>query len=269
MEEFLKNPITALAVALVLGAAALSGKFSMIATQVLLAAAWLLVLWMLRENPWPVWIGSSLIAAGVFVMLAYYFTPEAVPSFSGILKPQKSFLIMGKHKNPKRTMEIGSSGSAITFSGAASESLMSFFNRYDLTIESIDGELKVSTKVADEDGNIVAELVRNEWRVAPPPRTWDRNYTQDALEVIDPKGNVILQVRILPDRVQIQGEWLAPRAAKESGEIYGVKLVASPELADPGGWMVLYGPASPRERSPQIKKMFVYPSETHFGEVQK
>lgn len=31
----------------------------------------------------------------------------------------------------------------------------------------------------DREGHLIAELVRKEWKVAPPPRTWDRNYTDD------------------------------------------------------------------------------------------
>ena len=74
-------------------------------------------------------------------------------------------------------------------------------------MEAIDGIVKVSTYITDDEGNLIAELVRNEWKVAPPPRTWDRNYSKDALEVRDGKGAVILQVRAFSDQIQIQGIW--------------------------------------------------------------
>ena len=56
------------------------------------------------------------------------------------------------------------------------------------TIEKIDGKLMVSTMIRDSSGNVLAELRRNEWKVAPPPKTWDRNYTDNALEVVNAEG---------------------------------------------------------------------------------
>jgi hypothetical protein len=38
-----------------------------------------------------------------------------------------------------------------------------------------------------------------------PP--WDKNYTDDSLEVKDGRGRVVLQVRMLPDRVEFQAEY--------------------------------------------------------------
>src|SRR5205823_14425405 len=54
-----------------------------------------------------------------------------------------------------------------------------------LTVETIYGRAYISTRVRDEHGNIIAELIKNEWKINPPPATWDRNYRNDALEVID------------------------------------------------------------------------------------
>jgi hypothetical protein len=36
---------------------------------------------------------------------------------------------------------------------------------------------------------------------------WDKNYTDDSLEVKDGHGRVVLQVKLLPNIVQIQEEW--------------------------------------------------------------
>ncbi|MEJ0092842.1 MAG: hypothetical protein WDN46_05280 [Methylocella sp.] len=49
--------------------------------------------------------------------------------------------------------------------------------------------------------------MRNEWRVTPPPGTLDRNYTDDALEIRGAGGKIVLQLRVLQDRIQLQGEW--------------------------------------------------------------
>jgi hypothetical protein len=74
------------------------------------------------------------------------------------------------------------------------------------TAEAVDGEMKVSTQIADEDGKLIAEIIRNEWKINPNG-SWDRNYSSDALEVKDAQGNIILQVRVLMDHIQIQGMW--------------------------------------------------------------
>jgi len=36
---------------------------------------------------------------------------------------------------------------------------------------------------------------------------WDKNYADDLLEVKDGRGRVVLQIRLLPDVVQLQVEW--------------------------------------------------------------
>src|ERR1700730_15488682 len=47
-----------------------------------------------------------------------------------------------------------------------------FFERDHLLVELIDSALKVSTCIRDKDGNLIAEMIRNEWKVARPPKTW-------------------------------------------------------------------------------------------------
>ena len=41
-----------------------------------------------------------------------------------------------------------------------------------MLVELIDSALKVSTCIRDKDGNLIAEMIRNEWKVARPPKTW-------------------------------------------------------------------------------------------------
>jgi hypothetical protein len=127
------------------------------------------------------------------------------PAYAGKLEAE--ILLSGKDKTLSRTLEVGDSGTLITMVGPQGTPIFKLFERYDLLIESISDELKVSTRVADKYGHLVAELIRNEWKVAPPPKTWDRNYNKNALEVKDETGNIVLQVVALPDRIRLQGEW--------------------------------------------------------------
>jgi hypothetical protein len=60
----------------------------------------------------------------------------------------------------------------------------------------------LTTTIRDRNGNLVAEITRNHWRVYPQYCA-DKNYSKDALEVRDSAGHVVLQVKILPATVQI------------------------------------------------------------------
>jgi hypothetical protein len=136
-----------------------------------------------------------------------------------------------------------------------------------LTIEKIDGKLMVSTMIRDSSGSVLTELRRNEWKVAPPPKTWDRNYADNALEVVNAEGYVVLQVKILKNIVQLQGSWwvdLGPPNGKfrlvireaPPSELQGnfsAQIIVCPP-ADVACW--------------QIAPIFEYPSDLHLGELR-
>jgi hypothetical protein len=64
----------------------------------------------------------------------------------------------------------------------------------------------VSTTIRDGDGHIVAVMDSNHWNVYLPYCS-DKNYTDDALEILDASFHVVLQIKIYPNVVQVQGEW--------------------------------------------------------------
>jgi hypothetical protein len=128
-------------------------------------------------------------------------------------------------------------------------------------VELVDGKIKFSTQITDDEGNLIATINRNEWQVAPPPRTWDKNYSADAIEVMDPKGRVVLQARVLPDRIQIQGAWPHPKSAL-------ARIVLRADPSGSGAQFVFYPKyPTPEYVWPVIRPMFVYPSERHLGEL--
>ena len=131
-------------------------------------------------------------------------------------------------------------------------------------VESISGKVKVSARIVDDNSNLVVEIIRNEWRVAPPPQTWDRNYSDDALEVRDASGRIVLQVRALSDRIQLQGMWWV-----NLGPPNGVMRMTIWQGINPnnGAQMVL-SPKNNVEPLPEISPIFVYPSELHAGELR-
>jgi len=175
---------------------------------------------------------------------------------------ESEVLLSGPRKSVYRRMEIGDSGSIFQVGGPQGTALFTFFENSQLIIEVVEGSLKVSTTLRDQMGDLVVELQRNEWKVAPPPKTWDRNYTETALEVINPQGRVALQVRLLPDRLQLQGEWW-------HDQIQGVRIVKSDVPNKPGGLIQIFGTGFRPENGTEIKRLFVYPSEFHLGELLK
>ena len=153
-------------------------------------------------------------------------------------------------------MFLSSGREALSVSPALTES--------QFKVELIGGKVKVSTRIANDTGSLLIEIIRNEWLVAPPPQTWDRNYSDDALEVRDGSGRIVLQVRSLLDRIQIQGMWWV-----DLGPPNGVRRMTMWEGTDPEkGAQLVFTPRSGRDPPPEIAPMFVYPSELHLGELR-
>src|SRR5207249_10427222 len=100
-------------------------------------------------------------------------------------------------------LEFGDSGAIFAYAGPQGSALFSIAQHSDITIEMEDEQILVSVSIRDRSGTLVAELVRNEWKVNHN-RAWDRNYSSDALEVRDGSGDIVLQVKVVGDRVQFQ-----------------------------------------------------------------
>jgi len=117
----------------------------------------------------------------------------------------------------------------------------------------------VSTTVRDGQGHIVATIDENHWMVYPPYCT-DKNYTADglALEVLDSSLHVVLQLKILPDRVQVQGEWW-------DNQGHGLRFLKSPD-SPKNGMVAALGPRD-KKNELLIKSMFRYPSKHHWQEL--
>lgn len=167
---------------------------------------------------------------------------------------KSSGLISGQLKNKSiiyPVLKLG--GASLMFTGQSGEPIFTI-GKDPIKIWIEDGQLKLSTIIRGEDGKIVAALDANEWKVNPN-LIYDRNFDERAVEVIDEKGDVILQV-------QFDGE-----GAQFAGIFY---------LED--GWKVALGPANDKsggiieKRPPNEKltisfeRLFKYPSDSHRGE---
>jgi hypothetical protein len=126
---------------------------------------------------------------------------------------------------------------------------------YDAGIRIDTGEYgpEISTTIRDRSGRVVVTVIRNHWTVAAPPICYDKNYSSNSLEVEDNRGHVVLQITLLPDLVQLQGEW-----RDEFGNGW--------RLAD--GQIQMWRTAEVENRLKRvISPVFKYPSSEHWGEL--
>jgi len=166
------------------------------------------------------------------------------PAYAGVLAPKEELLFSASQRIANRSIEIGDSGmsfGSLNFQGS------------ELLVELIDGKAKISSEIRAENGDIIAKIKRNEWQ-AIQPKILDRNYNDDALEVINSKGRVVLQIKVLPTTIQIQGEWWGANG-------YGDRALKTPE----GGMEIIGLSHDSNPDEPSIQPMFLYPSELHFG----
>jgi hypothetical protein len=248
-----------LIITLVIGGLALSGKFSVTATQILFLMAWVAAIIALRSKSLFIITPMACALGCALLLLAFYFRPDVIPQYVGAITPQRKVPFSSSSDENRPTIQIGDGSTYLVWNGPRGTPVLKFFGESELIIETIRNEVKVTTTIRDEHGNIVAELVRNEWRVAPPPNTFDRNYNAHSLEVRNARGQIVLQVTSLPDRIQLQGEWWSKSGA-------GFRLVA---LRNHGQGVIIQRPHELLTDDLEIQPMFEYPSDRHFGELKK
>jgi hypothetical protein len=238
---------------------------------VLVAFAIAIVRWLRPEQVPPILTATmvGLLVFGVVVQVLIEREREKEAArlrYSGILAPKSNMLrallsplrmLLSPRGKPLPKLELGDSGSILVWAGPHGKPILEIFEDNSLTIATQRGRVSVSTLIRDPDGSVVAELINNEWRVNPQ-KSFDRNYTKDALEVKDDAGDIILQVRMLEDRARFQGKFY-----DSSGR--GVALGAEGKPQNKHGVIQVSGPNQPLNFS--VKPIFKYPSDTHLGEL--
>lgn len=123
---------------------------------------------------------------------------------SGTLKePTTTLLSPAQQIYPR--IKIGNTNTYIEYTGPAGEPLIRGFEDVGLTIWIENSVMKLSTKIRDKDGELIAEIIANEWKTKLDKR-WDRNYNRNALEVKDATGDVVLQVIMCEDCIQFSAK---------------------------------------------------------------
>lgn len=127
-----------------------------------------------------------------------------------------------------------------------------------ITIKLVNNKLRVSCSFTSLDGNIVAEIIENEWQINPN-NYFRRNYDDQGLEVIDAQGIMKFQIDLVNENEIVVGGFF------KFGNIYFTQKET-----------YMFNPNHPTEESEIIQQhssnvayMFVYPETSHFGERVK
>jgi len=173
---------------------------------------------------------------------------EETSKYTGVIKP-KPITVFSIEDNIIPKIQLGNKGPI--FKGD-----FSWFKRLGLKVRIEDKQIKVSATVSDYNGDIVAVIVDNEWKVNPN-KSFDRNYSNDALEIKDNKDKVVLQIKVTDGILQFQGILYDPK--KELSW-----LIAQRERdGRMDGYMEIQKPGESFKYS--IIPIFKYPSNLHLG----
>lgn len=217
------------------------------------------VIGIIKKDPWPRWLTLSVV--GLLLLMAIFelaldrkeAKDKSSLKYSGILR-KRSKLIFSIQKNIVPKIEIGNGGTIFGFKG--NEGSIKFFDDNRIRIVIDKGQVKVTTLLRDNSGTAIAELVNNEWKVNQN-NSFDRNYSKDALEVKDNTGDIVLQVRVLNDRIQFQGKFYD---GDGNGFAIGVPESGQDAIIEKTG------SAYPNLKL-KIKPIFQYPSDNHLGKL--
>lgn len=179
-------------------------------------------------------------------------------------------------------LKLGDSNTFLVWEGAQAQPLLRVFEDNELTIWIEGGQLKLSTKIRNKSGQLIGEIIGNEWKLKEE-KLWDRNYCKNALEVKDEQGDVVLQVLVKKDYIQFatkmyssNGEGFAIGSKELTNEHIiryseGKEKILAPthgpiKLKEGDKVAVLEGRPSGYPLELFIQPIFKYPSDLHLGE---
>lgn len=238
--------------------------------SIIILAAILAIIGIIRPTTIPRWLTIISIAI-VLVMGILEIISDIRQSkqkkkeqYTNILKP-KSSIILSSNRRTFSKLQIGDPGPTFEFGGGVNERFFSNLLRANyFVLKTEEGQIKLSMMIRDRTGKIVAEIDKNEWKVNPN-NSFDRNYSKNALEVKDSYGDIILQVRLLKDRVQLQAKFYGRIGGYPNiKNCHGVEIGIDKSKENHPGVIHFLGPDAPSRL--KFEPIFKYPSDHHLGE---
>lgn len=205
----------------------------------------------LDKNQW-VYVLAAICFIGFAILLAYYSNLQDLTN-SNVGKLESNLILFSSVKdNASLYLEIGNSGKGFIYTGPKDGPMISLFRHSNLIISKKNNQLMISTSIRSKDG-LIAKIANNEWQINPE-ESFDRNYNKNSLEVKDKNDDVVLQIRLLSDKIQFQGKYY---------DEYG----NSATFHEFGGYPAITIADNHTDTTGIIKPIFKYPSKTHFGET--
>jgi hypothetical protein len=196
-------------------------------------------------------LGRVGLSVALVVVVVYFLYPALSAEYK---REHRILRVVGRCvKMDTRDVQIGNA--LLKFFPDAGPTVITFGSLAPLIFEvDSHGCPVISTSVRDGQGNIVAEIAHNAWWVSESHTvSHDYNYSDDALEVEDARGLVVLQVHILSDRVKFTGEW-------HDDTSNGVRLVEEPD-----GFIEFRLTLTDHKLDDKIIPWFLYPSRDNLG----
>ena len=194
--------------------------------------------WNFVCNHW----GTTAVLFLAIVPLILYFQDKYIGATTGIL-----------HSSNTANRNIIAVGSTRFIVDSPDGIFLRENNDPLISLHMKNNKLYVSARLRDRTGDLVAELKNNEWQLNKNS-IFDRNYTDQALEVRERSGKVILQVANMGEVIHFAGIFHC-----KNGWTYGLipvgEMGAIMDIRPPGVELVT-----------DINPIFAYPSEKHFGE---
>lgn len=185
---------------------------------------------------------TSVLVGVVYVPLRAAHTREKARATSGDLVAKDDGT---DHSHDLPSLQMGPNGLIVQWTGSTSTLVEAYYDKIDLKM--VNGRVRLSTTVHDDNKNLIAEVINNHWIVSSSTAVcWDKNYTEDSLEVKDGHGRVVLQVKLFPSVVQLQEEWQWNPGTKSGGIIQADKY----------------------DEKAGIKRLFKYPSELFWSQLE-
>jgi hypothetical protein len=200
---------------------------------------------------------TSFLVALTYMPVIETWMQEGAAKLTGKLVARTSLLAIPKENY---AIQIGSVGATFTFFITNHEpwQISGDSLRFDTTAT---GEMLFSTVMRDRAGDIIVEITNNRWRVSNQQNvSWDKNYRDDCLEVLDGRKRVILQLKLFTNGVQLQGEWHS-----DDGEL--ALVMAQRGRHGPESEIVPHPLKGQRVFS--IAPIFKYPSSEHWRQLEE
>lgn len=215
-----------------------------------------------KMHQWAYVILALCLVAFSYVLYSNQAQEKMAERMKGTLEPVSSGLletIFSTKNNINPIMEIGQSGTKFPWAGPNGKPMFVLPEDQYIAISKKDGQIKLSAKLRGKDGT-VAEIIDNDWKLNPQ-NFFDRNYNESVIEIRDnptkdmPEGDIILQIKVLIDRIQFQGKFY-------DGKGNGVAFIQRGDAGN-GAMMERFQNQSKYKITP----IFKYPSSKFFGKA--